>query len=58
MTVDEAISRIDEAPRGQTLIVAQEVIALLSEMDQLMAGGDLEEYAILRDPSSAFEPGL
>jgi len=51
MTIDEAITLINEAPKGKAIEVAHEVIAKLSEEDAAEMGGDLEEMAIVEDYS-------
>jgi hypothetical protein len=49
MSIDEATDKINAAPKGSAHEVALECIAALSEDDRDMAGGDLEEMAILID---------
>ena len=49
MTIDEVIQIIDEAEPGNAHEAAKAAIEQLSEDDKIMAGGDLESNAILRD---------
>lgn len=51
MSIDEAIAEINSAPSGRAHEVALGVIARLDDLDKLMAGGDLEEMAIILDNS-------
>lgn len=49
MSIDEAMKKINAAPKGSAVEVAQDCIKQLSEDDREMAGGDLEEMAVLID---------
>ena len=49
MTIDEAAELINNAKKGEHLKTALKVVPKLDEMDQLIAGGDLEEMAITLD---------
>lgn len=52
MTVDEAIEKINAAPKGEAQAVAERCISQLSEVEAEFAGGDLEEMAILIDEAA------
>jgi sulfur carrier protein ThiS len=49
MTLDDAIKKINTAPKGGALEVANAVIPKLSADDKELAGGDLESMAIQID---------
>lgn len=47
MTIDQAMKKINEASPFKVLEVADQCIDQLSAEDQFLAGGDLEESAII-----------
>ena len=49
MSIDQAVAEINAAPSGKAHETALRVINKLSEEDKLIAGGDIEEMAIVLD---------
>jgi hypothetical protein len=49
MTIDEVMEKINAAPKGEALDVAQSAISKMSDDDKELAGDDLEAMAVLID---------
>jgi cytochrome c553 len=49
MTINQAVKSINDAPKGEALATAQQVIAELSDADRQEVGAWLEEMAIVID---------